>query len=150
MELNYSDEFNRNKNNMGYISFIVTNGVGIITDKEKRSIVTIGTSNIPLKARLPKYSEATGAGCTKSNGTCPIWLMKNIAYYNVSDDKYSMNNNNESYQNIYGYWLLASLSGQTMYSCIVREYGRIHDRGTSSNNYVGIRPVITIPISDLE
>ena len=149
MELNYPDEFNRNKNNMGYISFIVTNGVGIITDKEKSSIVTIGTSNIPLKARLPKYSEATGAGCTKSNGTCPIWLMKNIAYYNVSDDKYSMNNNNESYQNIYGYWLLASLSGQTMYSCIVREYGRIHDRVTSSNNYVGIRPVITVPISDL-
>ena len=149
IELNYIDEANGDSEDKGYTSLVISNGIATITGKPVSNTTTIGTSTKPLKARLPKYSEVTGVGCKWFSATCPVWLMENLKYCNVSNDKYAMNNNNEPYQNIYGYWLLSSFSGRGSSAGFVRNDGNI---GNFANTNVGnftVRPVITVPISDL-
>ena len=150
MELNYQDEANIEVQDNGYTSLVVSNGVGIITGKPITKTTTIGTNLKPLKARLPKYSELHGAGCTGSYGTCPIWLIEYMTYWNGANDKYSMNNNSETYQNqIYGYWLLSSYPGTSTRARGVHYVGRFVEYGTTAGGYYGIRPVITVSIDEL-
>ena len=144
MTLNYEDESNKNIDENGYISLVIRNGVGTITGKPITKVTTIGTNSIPLKARLPKESEVTGAGCTTSAGSCPTWLMENMTYSNQGNDKYSMNNNSEAYQNIQGYWLLSSNWYTVGRSRIINYEGRTTNPPTTRNDN-GIRPVITVP-----
>ena len=147
--MNYTDENNGTATDMGYTSIITSNGVTTITGKPTTNTSTVGTSAKPLKARLPKESEVTGAGCTTSNGSCPTWLMEYMTYFNISNDKYSMNNNSEAYQNqIYGYWLLSSRPGDSTGVRFVHFYGCVYNRNTT-NGYNGARPVITVSTSDL-
>ena len=149
MIMNYRDENNEAATDMGYTSIITSNGVTTITGKPESNTTTLGTSAKPLKARLPKYSEINEAGCTGSNGACPVWLMENMKYYNVANDKYSINNNDEAYQNIGGYWLLSSTLGS---STGVRYAGSNGHMGANSGtglSSLGARPVITAPIDDL-
>ena len=149
MVMNYTDENNGSAEDKGYTSIITANGVTTITGKPTSNTTTIGTSAKPLKARIPKESEVTGAGCTTGAGSCPTWLMEYMTYYNVSNDKYSMNNNSEVYQNqIYGYWLLSSYPGFSSYARIVHFYGRVSFDYTT-NGACGARPVITVSTSDL-
>ena len=112
------------------------------------TVTTMGTISQPLKARLPKMSEINGADCVGINGTCPVWLMENITYFNVSNDKYAMNNNNDAYQgNILGYWLLSSKSGNFQ-AHFIWYPGRWFYFYTTRPGY-GVRLVITVPIVDL-
>ena len=149
MIMNYTDENNGTATDMGYTSIITSNGVTTITGKPTTNVTTIGKSAKPLKARLPKQSEVMGAGCTTSNGSCPTWLMENMTYWNGANDKYSMNNNSEAYQNqIYGYWLLSSHPGYSNNVRSVLYYGNVYDFDTTSGRY-GARPVITVSTSDL-
>ena len=149
MVMNYTDENNGAAEDKGYTSIITSNGVTTITGKPTTNTTTVGTSSKPLKARLPKESEVTGAGCSGSLGSCPVWLMEYMTYHNVSNDKYSMNNNSEAYQNqIYGYWLLSSYPGDSRYARCVDYYGSVFYYGTT-NGYCGARPVITVSTSDL-
>ena len=152
MIMNYTDENNGTATDMGYTSIITSNGVTTITGKPTTNTTTVGTSSKPLKARLPKESEVTGAGCTAGAGSCPTWLMEYMTYYNVSNDKYSMNNNSEAYQNqIYGYWLLSSFPGNSSRARFVGYYGYVYGNytyGATDGNY-GARPVITVSTSDL-
>ena len=143
----YTDEANSTETDKGYISLEITGGVAIITGKIGPT-TPVGTSAVPVRARLSKYSEVYGAGCTENFGSCPTWLMEYMTYYDVSDDKYSMNNNSEGYQNqIYGYWLLSSDTG---YYCAryVGFNGHVNSTNTA-NVYYGARPVITVSLSDL-
>ena len=103
----YTDEGNSTETDKGYTSLEITGGVGTITGKPTTNTSTVGTASKPLKARLPKRNEVEGTDgnhCIDNHsGSCPTWLMENMTYYNVSNDKYSMNNNSEAYQNqIYG------------------------------------------------
>ena len=148
MELNYTDEANGTATDKGYTSFIISNGVGTITGKSTTNVTTVGTSSEPLKARLPKYSEVNGAGCAGNVGSCPVWLVENMKYWNVLNDKYSMNNNSEAYQSIEGYWLLSSYPGYSTYARGVRYLGYVDYFSITDGRY-GIRPVITVPITDL-
>ena len=149
MVMNYTDENNGTAEDMGYTSIITSNGVTTITGKPTTKTTEIGTSAKPLKARIPKESEVTGAGCTASYGSCPTWLMEYITYWNGANDKYSMNNNSEAYQNqIYGYWLLSSLPGSS-YSARSVRYNGFVDYGSTTYGYYGARPVITVSTSDL-
>ena len=148
IELNYTDEANGTETDKGYTSIITNSGVATITGKPTTNVITIGTTLEPLRARLPKESEVKVAGCTGDNGSCPVWLMENMTYRNISNDKYSMNNNNEAYQNIGGYWLLPSSPGA---SDLVRD---IYPQGMVNQLYpnhvvYGARPVITVSITDL-
>ena len=149
IELNYTDEANKTVEDKGYTSVITANGIATITGKPTTNTTTINTSSSPLKARLPKESEIIEAGCTTNSGSCPIWLMKNLQYSNVANDKYSINNNSEIYQNIIGYWLLSSNSGYFADACNVYSSGRVRGIGTTYVGF-GIRPVITVPLSDLK
>ena len=149
IELNYTDEANVTAVDMGYTSLVVSNGVGTITGKPINNTTTIGTSLKPLKARLPKQSEVTGAGCTGSKGSCPTWLTENMTYWNGANDRYSMNNNSEAYQNqIYGYWLLSSYPGGSNRAHLVYYDGRVGYLGTTYGD-LGARPVITVSTSNL-
>ena len=148
MIMNYTDENNGTATDMGYTSIITSNGVTTITGKPTTNTSTVGTALKPLKARLPKQSEVMGAGCTTGAGSCPTWLMENMTYYNVSNDKYSTNNNSEAYQNIYGYWLLSSTPGDSYGARIVYYNGYVGNVITTNGGY-GARPVITVSTSDL-
>ena len=149
MIMNYTDENNGTAEDKGYTSIIIANGVTTITGKPTTNTTTVGTSAKPLKARIPKESEVTGAGCTTSSGSCPTWLMEYMTYYNVSNDKYSMNNNSEAYQNqIYGYWLLSSYPGNSYDARGVGYIGLVVNLSTT-DGYYGARPVITVSTSDL-
>ena len=151
MVMNYTDENNGSAEDKGYTSIITTNGVTTITGKPTTNTTTVGTSAKPLKARIPKESEVTGAGCTTSNGSCPTWLMEYMTYYNVSNDKYSMNNNSEAYQNkISGYWLLSSSPGNISNGARrVGWGGRVYSSRSTTIGDFGARPVITVSKSDL-
>ncbi len=149
MIMNYTDENNGTATDMGYTSIITSNGVTTITGKPTSNTTTVGTASKPLKARLPKQSEVMGAGCTTSNGSCPTWLMENMTYWNGANDKYSMNNNSEAYQNqIYGYWFLSSHPGISTYARGVYYFGSV-GFGSTTDGGCGARPVITVSISDL-
>ena len=149
MIMNYTDENNGTATDKGYTSIITSNGVTTITGKPTTNTSTVGTASKPLKARLPKQSEVMGVGCTTSNGSCPTWLMEYMTYWNVANDKYSMNNNSEAYQNqIYGYWLLSSYPGDSASARRVRFYGSVYGGSTTGGSY-GARPVITVLTSDL-
>ena len=148
----------------GYKGITIINGEGYITKKDGTTQTPITlTDNMSIKARLPKLKEITDAGChiykvkTADYGTCPVWLMENITYFNVSSysgsgniDKYSMNNNTEAYQNqIYGYWLLSSYPGSATNTRGVNYYGFLLNNHAADNDNYGVRPVITVLLSDL-
>ena len=149
MVMNYTDENNGSAEDKGYTSIITTNGVTTITGKPESNTATVGTASKPLKARLPKQSEVMGAGCKTVSGSCPTWLMENMTYSNVSNGKYSMNNNSEAYQNqIYGYWLLSSHPGYSTYARGVYYFGSV-GFGSTTDGGCGARPVITVSKSNL-
>ena len=151
MIMNYTDENNGTATDKGYTSIITDTSTKIttITGKPTTNTSIVGTASKPLKARLPKQSEVMGAGCTTSNGSCPTWLMENMTYWNGANDKYSMNNNSEAYQNqIYGYWLLSSDPGYSAGARFVYYSGRVYDYNTTYGG-CGARPVITVSTSDL-
>ena len=166
MNLEYNDTENSNTGTYGYTGIIITDGVGYITKKDGTTQTPITlTDNMPIKARLPKLKEITEAGChifnsstsSQDYGTCPVWLMGNMAYYDVSSyagsgntDKYSMNNNNEAYQNqIYGYWLLSSYPGHSDRARGVYYRGYVRNYYANNTGIYGVRAVITISKSDL-
>ena len=150
LNLEYLDERNIESLNKGYTSLIINEGVSTITGKPKDNIVTIGTNIKPLRSRLPKLNELNAVECHGVTvGVCPAWLMENMKYYNISDDKYFMNNNNEVYQNIMGYWLLSSGPNDSTLAHQVLYYGLVSYAVTTNNSNYGVRPVITVPMSYL-
>ena len=149
MIMNYKDENNGDSENKGYTNIVTNNGVTTITGKPTTNTTTVGTLSKPLKARLPMMSEVTVAGCIGSSGSCPIWLMENIKYSSVTNDKYSMNNNSEAYQNIQGYWLLSSNPDYSGSAHYVYCNGSVSIDDTTNGNY-GARPVITVPKAYLQ
>ena len=155
MMINYTDENNTNDSEKGYVSIITDLNTKTTTIAGKQNKISndqnFGNLTEPLKAKIPTRDELNKAGCTGSNGSCPVWLMENITYRNVSNDKYSMNNNNEIYQqNIWGYWTLSSLANSATHAYLVVADGAIVGWGNRTTyDCVGARPVITVNTSDL-
>ena len=155
MNLSYSDEGHEESSLFGY-GEIITTDLGIkITKKDKTTEVTRDGNLTPvipyegnklLKARLPKESEVTGAGCTTgAYGSCPAWatnaLAENSNYYT----------NNEHISAISGYWLLSSRKDLSLSALSINSNGVIDEVNTSNvSSKIGIRPVITIPKSMLK
>ena len=157
MNLEYNDtEDNLNSgysvnSESGYTGVIITDGVGYITNKDGTIQTSIiGEDKLPIKARLPKYSEVTSteAKCHFCNstldfGTCSSWLVNGL------QRKESYYPNNEHIIGIIGYWLLNS------HPYYFGDVFHIDSSGCVSYNsanstYYGIRPVITVSKSDLE
>ena len=155
-------EENNSGTDYGYIGITTENGIATIKGKNGVPNTTIGTIEFPLKARLPREDEVTytEVGChvfssDADYGTCPVWLVENLKYRNVSSyvgsgntDKYSMNNGNEI-TNMYGYWLLSSSPGNMSTANIVICNGRVINFSTSYAGYYGLRAVINVSKSDL-
>ena len=155
MIMDYDDENNKTDDTKGYTSIMTdeTTKVTTITGKQNKTSTnqTFGNTTEPLKARLPREDEVKPSDnslCTTSQGSCPMWLVKNLNYWNGANNKYSDNQNN-GITNIYGYWLLSSYPGFSNYARIVRCRGDVNDYSTSRASYYGLRPVITVSLSDL-
>ena len=138
-----------------------------VTENKMEIIPKTGTSYIkyfdlgkPLRSRLPKYSEVLNTGCKVSHissgdysgyGSCPVWMMKNIRYKDITDylgyDKYEQNKESllNNVEKISGYWQLSSsYGGSTAYTS--NPQGHISgENSIIANEHFGIRPVITIP-----
>ena len=158
MIINYIDENNKNIETIGYAG-IQTNfntKITTIIGKNGAENSLIGTSSEPLKSRLAEEQEVKQNGCGPGFGLCPIWLVENMRYFDttskISFDKYSMNNNNDAYQNINGYWLLSSYQNNINKSKNVEYYVGISTSSTgyaANFNLYGIRSVITVSKDDL-
>ena len=158
MIMDYYDEGNKKDPTYGYESIItdeITKVTTITGQGKESNYQTFGDITNPLKARLPKEYEVLTL-CTISNGSCPMWLVKNLyydsalnSYCNYCLSEYSENQSN-GITNIYGYWLLSSGARSPYGASSVHCHGNVvfnfHTSYVSEN---GIRPVITVPISYL-
>ena len=154
----YIDEGHIINNNYGYGKIeTVVNGIKItmmdgteVTNSRNETPVIFYDENKPLKARLPRYNELIGTDtkCAQSNGSCEWWLVENMEYRNVSNDKYLVNKNN-GITNTCGYWLLSSDSNYYTAAKSVDCSGRLGNTQTHGGG-AGARPVVTVPITDLE
>ena len=140
----------------------VEQGVATIIGKNNAPNTTIGTNEKTLKSRLPGEDEVTSedAGChvyssSADWGTCNYWMLKNLyydinysGYCSICVSKYSDNQNN-GITNINHYWLLSSTPGESNSARIVRNDGIVSGNFSSNAGCDGVRPVITIPLSDL-
>ena len=148
MIMNYTDENNMSSEENGYTGITTSNGITTITGKPTTNTTTIGTKSLPLKTRLPIQTEVTPL-CPNKYGSCPVWLMEHVHYYDYPEGKYSINNNSESYQNILGYWLLDTVRNKNEMAKGIFYYGRVDSEDPTTYSKFGIRAVITVPISDL-
>ena len=150
MIMNYTDENNSGNEIYGYLKIETdknTNETKIYTKKNEVSL-TIGNQDSPLKARLPMQTELEYNGCKLYSGaTCPVWLIENLRYWEVPEDKYAINKN-LGLDKTNGYWLLASSDKGSDNALHIHSSGYIIGYNTNDTNY-GIRPVITISKSNL-
>lgn len=126
----------------------------IITIEDTTSIYanngTVTDTYANLKARLPKMSELINNGCSTTS-SCPLWLAN---YLNSSSTL-----GGTSISTIYGYWTLSSSATKYYGQESAWEVNgklthyKTYDYDDSEDIYyykIGIRPVISIPKSNLE
>ena len=153
MNLEYNDivdQINSGYNDditYGYTGITIMDGTGYITFKNGNTQNIKFIDNIPIVSRFPKYGEVINVGCSQNQGSCPVWLVENMTYWDGSNNKYLINNNTEIYQNkIVDYWLLSSYPGVSNRARKIFCAGHITSDQTAESS--GIRPVITVPISN--
>ena len=155
----YSDEGNIENSSYGY-GEIITTELGIkITKKDKTTEVTREGNLTPvipyeegkkLKARLPKLEEVYNTDatdtthCHGSEESCPAWLTNGLEQY------FSYYLNNDHILGIKGYWTLSTTpSSNTNGAYSIEKGGHRASYFTSSAGSLGLRPVITVPKTDL-
>ena len=124
-------------------------GTTEVTRSENQTPVIPYEEGKPLKSRLPKLEEVYNTGtdtnhCHTSYRSCPAWLTNGLkigsAYYP----------DNEHIEGITGYWTLSSNPlgyGARAVNC----WGTGADSGNNNDDSsYGIRPVITVSLSDLQ
>ena len=143
MIMNYRDDYEY-RSGTGYTN-IITNQK-ITTVEKKLDSVILGTAEEPLKARLPLYNEVYSQ--IDMDNLLPTWLVENLADTpSWCSDKCKLKYANTIKQsNIYSYWLLSPDPRNSINPQICYYSGDI----TSYSFDAGIRPVITVPIEDLE
>ena len=140
--ISYQDESNR------YGKILTENGITKIYKKDNET-VTAEFEN--LKARLPMRREARGCGISwpssRAIATCETFIVDNLQESETPEvkEKYKINSHID---NITEYLLLSAYSYSTFPNFVyyVSSYGGNIDY---SGGYGGIRPVITVRISDL-
>ena len=149
MIFNYVDE---NSSVNGYKDISVNDGISVITSKNEEVIKVLGTAIEPLKARMPKKSEVVSNDndkiCSHTGpcNQCPNWLVDYLdSPSSICGDIYITNSH---IGNIVGYWLLSSyFEGGSYY---IGNNGNDGADYTNIYDKYGIRPVIKVPIEDLE
>ena len=95
--------------------------------------------SIESYARLAYFSEIENYDNTNKTN-------EYLYNYLASNENVSITNNVE---NVYGYWLLSSSTAGTGYAWSVDSGGTLYSASLSSSNEYGLRPVITVPVSDI-
>jgi len=133
----YNDREVQGDDTSGYQSFVSTNGIATITKGDTDGTqVTIGTTDEPLRARMPIYSSDINISevGNKSSNSSNQFLFDNL--------------DNLGRFSPYGYWTLSSykLYGELRVHRI--SYNTIEIDGSNVNNstYNGVRPVITVTL----
>ena len=161
----YIDEGHAINSNYGYnkvettengIKIIDINGLEVADDDNQIPVVKYENGKI-LKARLPRYDEVTNeyTRCTGEQGLCQPFLVDNLKYFNtkgrygLKKDKYLEINLNNGITNITGYWLMSASFNNNYSACQVTYTGETICGHDTNNHMDGVRPVITVPITDL-
>lgn len=122
----------------GYTSFVSSNGIATITSLSGTTI-TIGTTEMPLRVRMPIYSS--------------VWndeMTEKISETGEVADK--IENNAYLYENLngsvptFGYWPLSSYSSELSLVWIVDSSGLVNTAPANSSELFGVRPVINLKI----
>ena len=146
MNLQYFDTENGNTGSFGYTGVTIINGVGYITRKDSTVEKIDLFQNMPMKARLPKYTELSGAGCTTGAGSCPEWIISYLHYENGISDKYLFNKE-AGINDLYGYYTLSSEATSESDAYRIRYNGNLNKAAGYTDANYGVRPVITVPIN---
>ena len=127
------------------IKIIMKDNLTEVTNTNNQVPAILFDEGKPLKARLPKENEVTFNEAIQGNTRLKYWLVDNLEY----SDNYPIEiyEKKQNIQGIYNYWLLSSCFYSNSFSNYVYNYGYLGAGYTS--NYYGIRPVITVPIDDL-
>ena len=156
MNLDYADEGNLENSSYGY-GKIETTELGIkITKKDGIEVARSGNLKpvIPyeegkkLKSRIPIFEEMYNDNivdiyhCHDFNGSCPAWLTNWLGSFGT----YYLENNH--IEGIHGYWLLSSYSGYSEARSLYYGGGCCAGFVTARTDDNGIRPVITVPMSN--
>jgi len=119
--------------NVGYESFVSTNGITIITAGDTEGTeIAIGSSTEPLRARMPIYSSDVNITEVKS--------MSDATY--LYDNLDTVNNMYEPY----GHWTLSSYSGFSGFAWLVGYQSSVANGPVAVKNRAGVRPVITVKL----
>ena len=119
---------------VGYQSFISTNGIAVITKRDSSGTqVTIGSSTEPLRTRMPIYSNDTNV--------TEVTSMSNASYL------YDNIDSNWAYSGPYAYWTLSSHADYYDFAWTVYYNGSVYSDGiVYSDFFPGVRPVITVKL----
>ena len=116
---------------VGYQSFVSTNGVAVITKGNTAGTqVIIGSESEPLRARMPIYSSDASVS-EVSNKTNASYLYDNLDTVNY---EYAP----------YGYLTLSSIADDSYGVWIVSYYGFVSELDVVRADSCGVRPVITV------
>ncbi len=119
-----------NSDGEGYTSFVSTNGVATITSVTGTG-VTIGTSEYPLRVRMPIYS--SDASITEiTSKTNASYLYDNLDPDGIDAP--------------YGYWTLSSCDEFSYLAWYVHFSGGVGDGDVFNGDYRGVRPVINVKL----
>ena len=129
------------QSNTSYTSFVSTNGIATITPLTGNG-VTIGTSEYPLRARMPIYSsDANITEVASSNGS------NNYLYDNLDSEWYGTGDAPSNHINgIYGYWTLSSIADRSIFAWSVYYDGFVGSDDVCDDSGDGVRPVINLKI----
>lgn len=153
MNLDYEDEGNFSSGSYGYGEISTTMDGIKITKKDKITEVTSDDNKTPviqyekgkiLKARLPKLKEVyneDGKHCTIESSSCPAWLTNGL------DAESNYYPGNEHISEVCGYWTMSSDFYIDSYAIVVWNEGYVNRYTSYVNEDIGIRPVITVPMS---
>ena len=130
--------------NTSYTSFISANGVAIITSLSGTG-VTIGTSDRPLRARMPIYSSDTTKTEVASSNENNNYLYDYLDFSDYWFGSGTRPANNVS--GMFGYWTLSSAANDSG-SAITVYYNGTVDYGNrvAFDHEYGVRPVITVKL----
>ena len=127
-----------------YTSFVSTKGIATITSLDNVTITIIGTSDAPLRVRMPIYTRDTvTTEVSESNGN------NEYLYENLTSTSYWAGSGTQPTNNISGisgYWTLTSVGSSPSVAMIVYYPGILFDDYAGSSSYYGVRPVITLKL----
>ena len=130
--IDYEDEAGKiASRDYGYKKVVSTESQITIYDRYNNITKTISTQDQPVRAHLPKFSELITVCAYNQSNSCPSWMVGNLKSLDIN-----------------GYWSMSAYKDNYYDAYLVRSYATIDRIGTNYSE-IGIRPVITLSLTDL-